>query len=108
MLHQIEVQKEKTVQICSKHSAFQKDRSWQEAYFQVMSYQNTYEFAYQTAIHSTHDHEAYLWILLRPKTSLDLIKDFLTDLGYGDLKIDNVTVGEIETYDLDVDYIAEV
>ena len=108
MLKHIEVEKIDTLQITSKHSAFDsKHNSWQEAYFQVMAYQNTFDFAYTTAIHSTHDHEAYLWILLRPNTDRSLILSWLKDLGYGEMRVDNVTVGEMDTYDLDVDYIAE-
>lgn len=109
MLKQIEVEKIPTIQITSKHSAFSdKYRSWQEAYFQVMAFQNTWNFAYRTNIESTRDHEAYLWILLRPDTNEEKITSWLTDLGYGDLQVDKVMVGEMDTYDLDVDYIEEV
>lgn len=108
MLKQIEIEKINTVQITSKHSVFDPaSYSWQQAYFQVMAYQNTFGFAYETSIHSTHDHEAYLWILLRPGSDVDRITSWLSDLGYRDLQVDQVTVGEMETYDLDVDYITE-
>ena len=107
MLKQIEVEKFDTFQITSKHSAFN-GSSWQDAYFKVMTYQNTFSFAYQTNIESTRDHEAYLFILLRPDTDKDRITEWLTDLGYGDIKVDRVFVGEMSTYDLDVDFIAEV
>jgi uncharacterized protein (DUF2225 family) len=108
MLKQIEIEKISTTQITSMHSSFDSERySWQEAYFQIMAYQNTYDFAYTTAIHSTRDHEAYLWILLHPNTDKNRILEWLSSLGYSDLKTYEVTVGELNTYDLDIDYIAE-
>lgn len=108
MLKQIEIEKIDTIQITSKHSAFDHEhKNWQESYFQIMAYQNTWNFAYQTNIESTRDHEAYLFILLRPGTNQERITEWLTDLGYRDLKVDAVTVGEMESYDLDVDFIAE-
>lgn len=108
MLKQIEIEKVNTLQITSKHSDFNsKYNSWQEAYFQIMAYQNTWSFAYRTAIESTRDHEAYLWILLKPTANAERITEWLTDLGYGNLQLDKVTVGEMDTCGLDVDYIEE-
>ena len=108
MLKHVEIEKHDTFQITSKHSSFDSENHrWQESYFQVMAYQNTFNFAYDTSIHSTHDHEAYLWILLRPETDRSRILSWLEDLGYGDLRVDNVTVSEIDLYDLDTDFIAE-
>lgn len=109
MLENIEVEKIDTFQIISKHSDFNKENySWQEAYFQVMAFQNTFDFAYSTNIESTHDHEAYLLIILRPETGKDRIVEWLEGLGYRNLIVNDVTVGEIQTYDLGVDYITEV
>ena len=108
MLKHIEIENIPTFQITSKYSAFNNQYyTWQEAYFQVMTFQNTYGFAYRTNIESTRDHEAYLWILLRPDTDKDRIVSWLTGLGYEDLQVDKVMVGEMATYDLDVDYIEE-
>ena len=108
MLKQVEIEKINTLQITSKYSAFTGSRyTWQEAYFQILSHQNTYGFAYQTNIESTHDHEAYLWILLRPTADKTRIIDWLEDLGYGKISVDKVVVGEMDTYDLDVDFITE-
>ena len=109
MLKQIEIEKVPTIQITSKFSAFNGDiRAWQEAYFRVMQYQNTFNFAYETSIHSTRDHEAYLWVLLRSETDHDRIKEWLTDLGYGELTVAKVSVGEFAAYDMDIDYVEEV
>ena len=106
MVKQVEIEKVPTYQLVSKHSAF-KGTSWQEAYFKVMSYQNTFDFAYQTTIGSNFDHEAFLCILLRGDADRFKVIEWLTDLGYGDIDMYKVMVGEVNTYNLDVDFIVE-
>ena len=109
MLKQIEIEKVPTIQITSKYSAFKGTvRDWQEAYFRVMQYQNTFDFAYETAIHSNRDHEPFLWLLLRAETDPDRITEWLSGLGYGELMIGKVAVGEFSLCDMDIDYFEEV
>ena len=106
MLKQVEIERVPTYQLRSKYSAF-KGTNWQEAYFKVMSYQNTFDFAYSTTIASTFDHEAFLCILLRGDADRFKVIEWLTDLGYGDIDSYKVFVGEVSTLNLDVDFIIE-
>lgn len=58
-------------------------RKWQEAYFRMLEWKNTWGIPLKMDILSTGDHEAYLHMVIEKKGKLvDMARDLLKGYGY--------------------------
>lgn len=92
----------KTVTFTSYFKDFTGDvRGWQEAYFELLSWKNTYYIPYEMDINSTSSHEAYLYLVVKEEVK-ETTKNILENLGYGNIQIADTKTLEI-TLDVDLD-----
>jgi hypothetical protein len=73
-----------TVTFTSRYSKFKGD-SWQQAYFYLLSWKNTWYKTISLDINSTYKHEAFLEVVVKEKDA-ESVKGMLEDLGYGEIK----------------------
>ena len=91
--------------LISKYSAFkQEELTWQQAFFHVLQWKNTWDFAFSTTINSFSNHEAYLEIILYESKHVDRTIEWLNGLGYQDIHVENVGIAVLETDDHDLEY----
>lgn len=90
--------------ITTHHSNFSKDADWREAYFDLLSWKNTYGIPFRMDICSTSSGEAYLTMIVK-RTSAERVVNYLKSLGYGAIVQVDITVMKIEPeWDGTVDY----
>lgn len=87
-------EKVSAVDITTKSSAFTGE-SWKDAYFRLLSWKNTWGIPYRMDIMSYNDGEAYLYMIVK-KVSEERVIDMLQDLGYGDIKTEDITLCVLE------------
>ncbi len=79
--------------------------SWQEAYFMLLSWKNTFNTPIKMDIESTGTHEAYLHLVVKKEDSADT-KTLLEELGYKEIRAIETKTIEITVDDVeDIDYI---
>lgn len=76
-----------TVIFTSLYQDFNSDGNWhwQEAYFRLLSWKNTWGVPIYMDINTASNHEAYLCLVVKEKDA-EFVKDMLEDLGYGNIK----------------------
>ena len=79
---------------------------WQQAYFQLLSLNNTYSFAYEMDVHESSKNGVFVCVVLRCTNYKDRLVDYMNDLGYRAIKTYAVTVAVCELPD-GCDYIFE-
>lgn len=72
------------VKFTSNYKDF-KGTSWQNAYFELLSWKNTWNKALAMDINSTYDHKAYLYLVVKERDA-ELTRNMLEGLGYGNIK----------------------
>ena len=75
--------------------AVPKAEQWRRAYFELLSWKNTWGIPYRMDIDSTHDHEPYL-VMIIPKDREDAVVEWLKELGYEDIKPYTLTIATVE------------
>ena len=101
-------ERKKTVSLVSYYRDFKGDLDkWRRSYFDLLSWKNTFEFTYAMDIHSTGDHEAYLWMILRNPAQKEAVIEMLEDLQYSNVISHDVTVGEVYCDDYEIEYLFE-
>lgn len=81
-------------------------RDWQEAYFRLLAYKNTFNKFIELDIKSRGDHQAYLYLIVNYEDSTN-IKELLKDMGYRNiLEYDSKTLElTLDDMDLDIDNV---
>lgn len=72
-----------------------KASQWQDAYFSLLSWKNTWRIPYEMDIESTYDHIPFLHVVVNTDNA-DALVDFMETLGYGNIKRHNFKVGIVE------------
>lgn len=84
------------VRITSHSNDFAKDQDWKEAYFGLLTWKNTWYIPYKMDIESNRS-GAYLSMIVRDEgITVENTLEMLTNMGYGNIKTDKITVMEIE------------
>ncbi|MBO7357129.1 MAG: hypothetical protein J6U37_01210 [Lachnospiraceae bacterium] len=81
-------------------------REWQIAYFELLSWKNTWDIPYEMDINSTYDHIPYVRIVIPVKNpdTPDALKEMMERLGYRNIEIADVNIELVEPdYDEKVD-----
>lgn len=93
--------KVKAVHISASYKDFdgEADR-WREAYFNLLSWKNTWSIPYSMDIYSRRDHTAFLSMVIPRKRKEDVL-EYLDDLGYREVKSTDIDLALIEVYDRD-------
>lgn len=88
-------------------TAYYKDyvgKNWQDAYFQLLAWKNTWGIPYNMDINSTSKHEAYLSMII-PEHYEEQVLEMISDLGYRNIREEVGTVGFVPVeYDENVDW----
>lgn len=79
---------------------YEKVRAWQRAYFDLLSWKNTYYIPLIMDICSTNNHEAYLKVVVKNKNA-EVTRNVLENLGY---KVDEY---ETDTLVVEMDWDIE-
>lgn len=58
--------------------------TWQQAYFRLLSWKNTWGIPLIMDICSTVEHEPYLYLVV-PRDKTEHVRDYLEGLGYGEI-----------------------
>lgn len=75
----------------------EKAEQWRRAYFELLSWKNTWGIPYRMDIGSNHDHEPYL-VMVIPQERRDAVVDWLKSLGYGgEMKPFLMDIGIVES-----------
>lgn len=91
----------KTVSITAYLKDFDGDsEKWREAYFQMLSWKNTFDVVYQMDILESRKNGVYVWLVLQTADNSIRTITMMNDLGYQNIHTAQVTVGE---YELDID-----
>ena len=102
-------EKKKALTITSDFSNFDGDvRKWQESYFTLLSYKNTFSSSfYKLDLQSTRD-TPYVFLLVSI-TQKDTIKETMESLGYKNIVMNEFTVCYLEPddYEDDTYYIGD-
>ena len=56
-------------------------REWQEAYFQMLSWKNTWGIPVKMDVYADGNHEAYFYVLV-PADRADQTREYMDELGY--------------------------
>ena len=96
--------------VSSRYSVYEPDEKstgskaeqWRQAFFQLLSLQNTYDMFWELTIRATVDHEPYLYAVVRESFADHFVED-LEYLGYRKLTTRHVTVCQLEPDDDDYD-----
>lgn len=79
-------------------------RKWQENFFELMSWKNTWGMCYQLDINSNRDEGAFLIIRVNERIK-DKMLSYLESLGYQNIKSEDCKVCVMEMdYDEGIDY----
>lgn len=93
------------IRLTSRYSAFKEcGFTWQQAFFQVLQWKNTWDLAFSTTINASSNHEAYLEIVLYEADRADQTIEWLNGLGYQDIHSEKVKIAALETDDYDLEY----
>ena len=79
---------------------------WRKAYFDLLSWKNTWGLPYIMDIRSTRDHDAYLFIVTK-KGQKERTLDYLDYLGYRNVLCEDTKVLEVEYWGEDFDWIIQ-
>ena len=80
-----------------------KSEQWRRAYFELLSWRNTWAIPYRLDIFSRSDHTPFLDIVV-PTEHADKLIEALEELGYGNIKRYDLDIGIVETpFDDDVE-----
>ena len=97
----------KTVSVVSHFKDFDGDATkWQQAYFQMVSWKNTWGLVYDMDILESRQNGVFIRIVLHSADNAERLVDYMEAYGYRDIKTHPVTVGICEGPD-GVDYIFE-
>lgn len=69
-------------------------REWQNAYFELLAWKNTWDIPYEMDIYSTHEHMPYVRIIIpvvNPDTP-DHLKEMMEGLGYKNIEITDINI----------------
>lgn len=93
------VEVEKAVVVRIDHKDFDGDiRKWQELYFQILSWKNTWSMAYEVDMLAYNDHSAYVYIVAKAEIKEQLV-DWLKSIGYNKIShVEEVEIGTLEIY----------
>lgn len=72
-------------------------RDWQVAYFELLSWKNTWNIPLEMDINSTYDHMPYVRIVIpvvNPDTP-DALKEMMERLGYRNIEIADVVIEKV-------------
>lgn len=95
------------VQITSKFSDFDGSaEEWRKAFFDLLSWKNTWGVPYVLDIESNRDHEAFLCIVTK-KCQKEQTIEYLAYLGYRNITCNDTKVLEVECWDDDFDWIVQ-
>ena len=87
----------KTVSVIAYRKDFDGDTTkWQQAYFQMLSWKNTWGLAYDMDILESRKNGVYVWIVLHSADNAERLVEYMTDFGYRDIKTNWVNVGVCE------------
>ena len=93
--------------IMAKFGDFDGDAAkWRTAYFDLLAWKNTWCIPYRMDICSTHEHEAYLKMVI-PEENTEKVLEMLDGLGYKNVSCTNTTLVQISNYDAEVDWVFE-
>ena len=74
--------------------------AWREAYFQMLSWKNTWYIPFEMDIHSNSKHEAFLYVLV-PEKKAEQTREFMDAQGY---KSDKQGIHEETVRKIIIDY----
>ena len=93
------------IRLTSRFSVFKENGfTWQQAFFQVLQWKNTWDLAFSTTINASSNHEAYLEIVLYNSDHVEQTIEWLNGLGYQDIHSEKVKIAALETDDYDLEY----
>ena len=97
------VEVEKAVVVRMDFKEFEGDvRQWQELFFKVLTWKNTFSLAYEVDVQSYRDNSAFVKIVAKQEIE-DQLVDWLKSIGYNKVKTEEVEVGVLGIYaDADV------
>ena len=98
MKKQFEIEKENAVIITAYYNDWDGDvRGWQEAYFKLLAWKNTWGLVYRLDIMAKSDHSPFVELIIDPDCRVGII-EMMEDLGYKNMKVDDIVVGTIDGY----------
>ena len=93
----VDVRKEKSVQIVSYFNDFDGDvRKWQEAFFELLSWNNTWSTCYVLEICASRARGTFVRVTPHNPDTVDSVIGMMEGLGYKGFKTDDVTIGLAE------------
>jgi hypothetical protein len=75
---------------------------WQEAYFKILAWKNTWDIPHEVDIKAYHDNTAYIVIVVdddRYDGTLKLLENY----GFKSIDAEDITIGLLDAYEADVD-----
>ena len=92
-IHEIYVEKEQGVAITAGREDFDGDtKAWQESFFKLLSWKNTWSLCYDLTINSTYEHEPFVKVVANAVIKNELV-EYMQKLGYRNLIVGDVWVG---------------
>ena len=94
------MEEEKAIAIEATYEDFDGEiNRWRESFYTIWRWQLTWSFAHRIEIRERRT-GVYLWMLIKPAYK-DNILDTMDDLGYREIKTEDVTVGLVSSYDFE-------
>ena len=98
----VDVKKEESVQIVSYFEDFDGDlRRWQESYFTLLAWKNTWDAAYVLDLNSSRTKGTFVRVIPRNADTMESVKEMMDELGYRKLQTFHVSIGVAEYCDVD-------
>ena len=97
---EVVVEVEEAVEVRINFKDFDGDvRKWQELYFRVLAWKNTWSLAYEVDMLAYNDHSAYVKIVIKREAKEQLV-EWLEAIGYNKISaVEDVEVGTLGIYD---------
>ena len=94
------MEEEKAIAIEATYEDFDGEiNRWRESFYTIWRWQLTWSFAYRIEIRERRT-GVYLWMLIKPAYKANIL-DTMDDLGYREIKTEDVTVGLVSSYDFE-------
>lgn len=91
-------EREDAVVVTINRNEFSGDtRAWQEAYFKILSWKNTWSMTYEVDMLSYCNHDPYVRIVAKREIKNHLV-EWLKDIGYDTVHTEDVVIGTCDVW----------
>lgn len=103
----MKMQKRKAVRIVAYLNDFDSNgNKWRDSFYELWRYQMTWGFAYSINLYESRQKGVYVCMDVKTEYKKDALAT-MEDLGYKRVSAQDVTGGIFDSWDMDVDFVAE-